>query len=59
MGLGLDRLVMQMLRLETLRDVIAYPKNKDAIEPMTMAPSRVDDEQLYELGIKLDIKTEE
>lgn len=59
MGLGLDRLVMQMLRLETLRDVIAYPKNKDAIEPMTMAPSKVDDEQLYELGIKLDIKTEE
>ncbi len=59
MGLGLDRLVMQMLRCETLRDVIAYPKNKDAIEPMTMAPSSVDDEQLAELGIKLDIKTEE
>ncbi|MBQ0135170.1 MAG: aspartate--tRNA ligase [Oscillospiraceae bacterium] len=59
MGLGLDRLVMQMLRCETLRDVIAYPKNKDAIEPMTMAPSSVDDEQLKELGIKLDIKKEE
>ncbi|MBQ2500054.1 MAG: aspartate--tRNA ligase, partial [Clostridia bacterium] len=39
MGLGLDRLVMQMLRCETLRDVIAYPKNKDAVEPMTSCPS--------------------
>ena len=53
MGLGLDRLIMQMLRCETLRDVIAYPKNKDAIEPMTMAPSAVDDAQLKELGIEL------
>ncbi|MCQ2460612.1 MAG: aspartate--tRNA ligase [Clostridia bacterium] len=59
MGLGLDRLIMQMLRCETLRDVIAYPKNKDAVEPMTMAPSSVDNEQLKELGIKLDLKTEE
>ena len=53
MGLGLDRLVMQMLRCETLRDVIAYPKNKDAVEPMTSCPSPVDNDQLSELGIKL------
>ncbi len=53
MGLGLDRLVMQMLRCETLRDVIAYPKNKDAVEPMTSCPSPVDNAQLAELGIKL------
>jgi len=53
MGLGLDRLVMQMLRCETLRDVIAFPKNKDAVEPMTSCPSSVDNDQLAELGIKL------
>ncbi len=53
MGLGLDRLVMQMLRCETLRDVIAYPKNKDAVEPMTSCPSPVDNAQLAELGIEL------
>ena len=53
MGLGLDRLVMQMLRCETLRDVIAYPKNKDAVEPMTSCPSPVDNDQLKELGITL------
>lgn len=54
MGIGLDRLVMQMIGAETLRDVIAYPKNKDAIEPMTSCPATVDDEQLAELGIKVE-----
>lgn len=53
MGIGLDRLVMQMLGCETLRDVIAYPKDKNASEPMTECPSVVDDAQLDELGIKL------
>lgn len=58
MGLGLDRLIMQMLRLETLRDVIAYPKNKDAIEPMTSCPSSVDNAQLEELGIAVTHREE-
>ena len=58
MGIGLDRLCMQMLKLESLRDVIAYPKNKDAIEPMTSCPSPADEVQLAELGIKLDLKKE-
>ncbi len=57
MGLGLDRLVMQMLGAETLRDVIAYPKTKDASEPMTECPSPADNAQLVELGI--DIREEE
>ena len=52
-GLGLDRLCMQMLRLETLRDVVAYPKVQNASEPMTECPSNVDEAQLTELGIGL------
>ena len=51
MGLGLDRIVMQMLGCESLRDVIAFPKDKNACEPMTECPARVDEIQLQELGI--------
>lgn len=51
MGIGLDRLVMTMLGCETLRDVIAYPKDKNASEPMTECPSVIDKNQLDELGI--------
>ena len=51
LGLGLDRLVMQMLGCESLRDVIAYPKVQNASEPMTDCPSPVDDLQLAELGL--------
>lgn len=57
-GLGLDRLVMQMLKLETLRDCIAYPKVQNASEPMTECPAIVDEEQLTMLGIA-HIKEEE
>ena len=52
-GLGLDRLVMQMLKLDNLRDVVAYPKVQNASEPMTECPSIVDGVQLEELGIEL------
>ena len=55
MGLGLDRLVMQMLGAETLRDVIAYPKIKDASEPMTECPSPAGADQLEELGIAVAV----
>lgn len=51
MGIGLDRLVMQMLQCETLRDVVAYPKVQNASEPMTQCPAPVDAEQLEVLGI--------
>lgn len=51
MGIGLDRLVMQMIKAPTLRDVVAFPKVQNASEPMTNAPAGVDDEQLQELGI--------
>ena len=51
-GLGLDRLVMQMLKLETLRDCIAFPKVQNASEPMTECPAKVDLDQLTMLGIE-------
>ncbi|MCQ2484022.1 MAG: aspartate--tRNA ligase [Clostridia bacterium] len=51
MGIGLDRLVMQMLGCESLRDVVAYPKVQNASEPMTGCPANVDTIQLDELGI--------
>ena len=56
MGIGLDRLVMQMLGCESLRDVVAYPKVQNASEPMTECPAPVDTIQLDELGIALKAK---
>ena len=53
MGIGLDRLVMQLVKADSLRDVIAFPKVQNASEPMTECPSRVDTLQLDELGIDL------
>lgn len=53
MGIGLDRLVMQMIGAPSLRDVIAYPKVQNMTEPMTDCPAAVDDTQLIELGISL------
>ena len=58
MGIGLDRLVMQMLGAPSLRDVIAYPKVQNMTEPMTECPSAVDEQQLAELGIALLPKKE-
>ena len=54
MGLGLDRLVMQMLGCESLRDVIAYPKVQNASEPMTECPATVDGIQLDDLGLSIN-----
>ena len=58
MGIGLDRLVMQMVKAPTLRDVVAFPKVQNASEPMTNAPADVDAVQLTDLGIAV-VKTEE
>ena len=56
MGIGLDRLVMQMLGASTLRDVVAFPKVQNMTEPMTECPAAVDRQQLAELGIALQPK---
>ena len=56
---GLDRLVMHMAGEDNIREVIAFPKVKDASCLMTDAPNVVDDVQLQELQIKLDLKEKE
>ena len=53
MGIGLDRLIMQMLGCDSLRDVIAFPKVQNATEPMTECPAPVDGVQLTDLGISV------
>lgn len=58
MGIGLDRLCMQMLRTESLRDVVAYPKVQNASEPMTECPATVDTQQLCDLGIAVESEKE-
>ena len=53
LAFGLDRMIMLMVQAESLRDVIAFPKVKDASCLMTNAPDKVEEGQLVELGIGL------
>ncbi|MEF9953085.1 MAG: aspartate--tRNA ligase [Clostridium sp.] len=50
---GLDRLVMFLAGTDNIKDVIAFPKNQNAADPMTNAPSEVDSKQLEELALAL------
>ena len=52
MGIGLDRLCMIMLKCDSLRDVIAFPKMQNARDLMSESPAPCDEQQLKELGLK-------
>ena len=56
MAYGLDRMVMLMLKKDSIRDVIAFPKVQNAGEPMSGAPDVVDEQQLKDLSIALTLK---
>ncbi|MGD8228538.1 MAG: aspartate--tRNA ligase [Desulfobacteraceae bacterium] len=51
LALGLDRVIAMILKTTSIRDVIAFPKNRSALCPLTLAPSPVDRAQLRELGL--------
>ena len=51
LAIGLDRFVMLLAGKDNIREVIAFPKNNKASDPMTQAPSLVSKKQLDELAI--------
>lgn len=56
LALGFDRFVSMLAGLDTIRDVIAFPKNNSGRDVMNESPSPLDNAQLEELNLKLDIK---
>src|SRR5919197_3370415 len=56
---GIDRTLMVLAQESNLRDTVAFPKNQAGVDPMSGAPSPVEDEQLVELGIRVVAKEPE
>ena len=53
---GLDRIIMLLANQKNIREITLFPMNQNAQDLMMQAPSEVEEEQLKELGIKLDLK---
>ena len=53
---GVDRMIMLLAGVDTIREVIAFPKNKKARDLLMNAPSKVFDKQLEEVHIKLNLE---
>ena len=54
LAIGLDRFAMLLAQKDNIRDVLAFPKNASASEPMMHAPAPVADQQLADLGIEVE-----
>ena len=54
LAIGLDRFVMLLAGKDNIREVIAFPKNNKASDPMTQAPSLVSEKQLEELSLHIE-----
>jgi aspartyl-tRNA synthetase len=55
---GIDRMLMVLAQEPNLRDTIAFPKNQAGVDPMSGAPTRIEEEQLGELGIGVVVEDE-
>ncbi|HET8669843.1 MAG TPA: aspartate--tRNA ligase [Candidatus Saccharimonadales bacterium] len=56
---GVDRLFMVLMNEDNIREIVAFPKNGSGVDVMTSSPSKADEAQIKELGIKLDIQDEQ